>query len=217
VFSQSEIRNIYEKRAPLHDFTANLYYLVGYREMHYRRMAIDRLDPRPGQTVVELCCGTGINFDLLQQAVGPSGGIIGVDMTKGMLEQARRRIERRGWMNIELVESDVADYPFPPGVDRVISTFALSLSPRYREVIRNARRALPHGGKLSLLDLKAPDEARPLMIRVAALAARPFAVTSDLADRRAWEVVEDEFDEFSYEDLYFGFTYLATGRVGQVH
>jgi len=215
VFSQTEIRNIYEKRAPLYDFTANLYYLVGYREMHYRRMAVECLDVRPGQTVIELCCGTGINFDLLQRKVGPSGRIIGVDMTRGMLDQARRRVTRRGWSNVELIESDAADYRFPETVDRVISTFALSLSPRYADIIRNARRALRPGGSLALLDLKAPDRAGPMTIRAAALVARPFAVTPDLADRSAWDVVERDFDEFSYQEFYFGFTYLAVGRVAE--
>lgn len=213
VFSQSEIQHIYEKRAPLYDFTANLYYLIGYRELHYRRVAVERLDPRPGQTVVELGCGTGINFDLLRKMVGSSGRIIGVDMTKGMLDQARRRVERRGWANVELVESDVADYDLPSGVNRVISTFALTLSPRYDEVIRKVRRALGPGGRFALLDIKAPDNAGALTIRMGALAAKPFAVTPELADRRGWESVERAFDDYAFLEFYFGFTYLATGGV----
>jgi len=213
VFSQTEIQQIYEKRAPLYNITANLYYLIGFREMHYRRMAVERLDPRPGQTVVELCCGTGINFDLLQRRVGPTGRIIGVDMTRGMLDQARRRVQKRGWKNVELIERDVADFEIPRGVDRVISTFALSLSPHYAEVIARVQQALPLGGRFALLDLKAPDNAGPLMVRIAAMTARPFAVTPDLVERRAWETVEREFDEFSCEQLFFGFAYLAMGRV----
>jgi len=44
-----------------------------------------------------MCCGTGLNFPLLQAAVGPAGRIIGVDLTDAMLDGARRRVERNGW------------------------------------------------------------------------------------------------------------------------
>lgn len=64
-FTTREIERTYDKRAARYDLTANLYYLLGFREMEYRRRAIKQLDPEQGQTVVELCCGTGLNFRLI--------------------------------------------------------------------------------------------------------------------------------------------------------
>jgi hypothetical protein len=65
-----------------------------------------------------------------------------------------------------------------------------------------------------ILDLKAPAGAGPLLIRLAALMARPFAVTPDLASRHPWRVVETEFSISSFRNLYLGFCYIATGRIG---
>ncbi len=70
-----EIINLYRLRAGRYDFTANLYYLIGYRELAYRKRAVDALGLLPGDTVVEIACGTGLNFPLLECAVGPSGQI----------------------------------------------------------------------------------------------------------------------------------------------
>lgn len=212
--SERDVRNTYSKRARFYDFTANLYYLAGLREQRYRRMAVAELDPQPGDTVVELGCGTGLNFDLIQERIGPAGTLIGVDLTPAMLERAGRRVAKRGWKNVELIERDIADLEYPALVDRVISTFALTLSPFYGRAIRRAREALSPGGAFVLLDLKAPADAGPRLVRFAALAARPFAVTPDLAARRPWEIIEQEFGSYSFRNLYFGFCYIAVGRVG---
>lgn len=59
-------------------------------------MAVRALKLQPGDTVLELACGTGINFSLFQQYIGPTGQIIGVDLTDAMLDQAQKRVARQG-------------------------------------------------------------------------------------------------------------------------
>ena len=210
-FTTREIERTYDKRAARYDLTANLYYLLGFREMEYRRRAIKELDLEPGQTVVELCCGTGLNFSLIEERIGTAGRLIGVDLTAGMLRQAKRRVEREGWNNVELVQHDVATFEFPGKVDRVLSTFALMIVPEYDRVIARARDALSPGGKLVLLDLKRPEQSSDLLVRIAAMTVRPFGVTFDLASRHPWESVERYFEDCRLEDLYFGFTYIVSG------
>src|SRR5215467_13151484 len=58
----------------------------------FRREAVQRLELKRGDLVVDIGCGTGLNFALLQEAIGETGRIIGVDLTDAMLEQARRRV-----------------------------------------------------------------------------------------------------------------------------
>lgn len=77
---RSEVIEVHRRRARRYDFTANLYYLIGFRLGAYRRAAVARLALRPGDTVVEVGCGTGLNFSLLERAVGTCGTIIGVDL-----------------------------------------------------------------------------------------------------------------------------------------
>lgn len=71
---------LYRSRSKLYDFTARLYPFVGFRQNAYRKQAVRALGLQPGDTVVDVGCGTGLNFPLLQQAVGPAGRIVGVDI-----------------------------------------------------------------------------------------------------------------------------------------
>lgn len=77
---------LYRKRAKRYDWATLLLYLVGFRHRAYRKRAIHSLALRQGETVVELGCGTGLNFALLQKQISPGGRIIGVDLTDAMLD-----------------------------------------------------------------------------------------------------------------------------------
>jgi ubiquinone/menaquinone biosynthesis C-methylase UbiE len=96
----------FRKSAGRDDFTTGLAYAIGFRDRAYRQRAVDALALAQGDTVVELGCGTGRNFEMLARAVGPGGRVIGVDISDAMLSRARRRVVRHGWSNVELVRSD---------------------------------------------------------------------------------------------------------------
>jgi demethylmenaquinone methyltransferase/2-methoxy-6-polyprenyl-1,4-benzoquinol methylase len=179
--TRKEIIELYRKRAKHYDVTANLYYLLGFREQAYREKAIKTLELQAGDTVVEIGCGTGLNFPLLEKAVGSKGKIIGVDLTDAMLIQARTRVEENGWSNVELVQSDAALYQFPPEVDGVFSSFALTLSPEFDSVVRNGCKALRPGKRWVILDFKIPSGRLSKLASIGVLVTRPFGVTKDLA------------------------------------
>ncbi|UCE88595.1 MAG: methyltransferase domain-containing protein [Pseudomonadota bacterium] len=212
MLSKAQIAALYRRRAGLYDWSANLYYLLGYREHAYRKRAVAALGLRPGDTVVEIGCGTGLNFALLQQGVGAAGRIIGVDLTDAMLEQAARRVAKRNRSNIELVQSDAAAFEFPTPVDAVISTYALTMVPEYDTVIRNAAQALRPKGRFVVLDLKKPDAAPAWLVRFGAWTAGPFGVSLELADRRPWESIARYFENYTFTELYGGATYIASGE-----
>lgn len=209
--SQQELKTLYRKRSRWYDFTANLYYLLGFREWAYRKKAVAALDLKPGDTVVEIGCGTGLNFSLLQRAVGDAGKITGVDLTEAMLDAARRRIERKGWSNVELVRCDAADYDFPVGINGILSTFALTLCPDYDGVIRRGAQALAPGGRFVIADLRLPTGWSGKLLPLLLPFFRPFGVTRDLADRHPWESLKKHFDETTMREMYFGYTYIAGG------
>src|SRR5689334_7008047 len=111
--------DIYRQRAKSYD-TSGISGLEPWRKEAVRTLGLTR-----GDRVVDIGCGTGLNFGSLQEAVGPEGRIIGVDLTDAMLDQARQRVTEHGWTNVELVQSDAAQYAFPDHVDGIISVFAL--------------------------------------------------------------------------------------------
>lgn len=208
----------YRARARHYDFTAHLYYLIGFREWAFRRRAVAALGLTTGGTVVEIGCGTGLNFELFQDAIGPSGRIIGVDLTDGMLAQARRLVERKGWRNVTLVQGDALEYCFPEKVDGCISTFAISLIPESGQIIRNGAAALAPGGSWVVLDLKLPGDCPGWLVPLLLALVRPFAVTEEVLGRRPWEEVvramRESLRDVGVEELYGGFAFLAAGRSG---
>jgi SAM-dependent methyltransferase len=149
------VLGVYRKRARRYDLTADAYYLLGFREWAYRKRAIEALGLQRGDTVVAIGCGTGLNFALLEERIGPEGRLIGVDLTDAMLARARTRIEASEWRNVELVESPAASFRFPPEIDGILSTFALTLEPEFDSVIREGAKALKPRRRWVILDPQA--------------------------------------------------------------
>lgn len=78
-----------------------------------RRRVVDALDPGRGDVVVEMGCGTGANLPLLRDRVGPGGTVLGLDVSPGVLDRARDRIERAGWRNVHVARADANRPPLP--------------------------------------------------------------------------------------------------------
>lgn len=182
--------------------------MIGFREYAYRNRAIKLLNLKAGDTVVEVGCGTGLNFSLLQDKVGPSGKIVGIDLTAEMLEVARQRCEKNGWRNVELVEHDAATYLFPLHVDGVISAFAITLVPKFDVVITHAAEVLKPGKRMVLLDLKLPHWPQPL-VKLAIWLTSGFGVNEEIAKRHPWEDMTKVFQNLHMEDIFFGAVYIA--------
>ena len=216
MLTSEEIIDLYRKRARNYDFSAQLYYLLGFRLASYRELAIAALKLHAGDTVVDIACGTGANFPLLQQAIGPKGRIIGVDLTDAMLAQARQRVKEEGWLNVELVQSNAASYQFPGNVNGIISSWAITMVPEFDAVIRNGRRSLPAGGRFVVLDFKLPSGWLSKFAPLGVFLTRPFGVSIELASRHPWESIAVHFGDVALEEFYGGFVYVAVGEQRQV-
>ncbi len=106
----------YRKKAKHYDITSRLYPAPGYPQRAQRLGAVQALGLRAGDSVVDMACGTGLNFQLIEEAIGPGGRIVGVDLTDAMLARAQDRIATNGWSNISLVQSDAVAFDFPAEV-----------------------------------------------------------------------------------------------------
>lgn len=212
VLGKKNLVELYQKRAKYYDISANLYYLLGIREFAYRRIAVEALKLDRGDTVVELGCGTGLNFRFLRDRVGPEGKVVGVDLTADMLSSARQRIERHKWTNIDLIECDAVAYNFPESLDGIISTFAITLIPEFDKIIKNGANALSRGKRLVVLDFKMPDSWPKWLIKFFVIITQPFGVTLDLADRHPWESIDQCLDLVELRKKYFGGIYIAAGE-----
>lgn len=135
---------------------------------------------RPGEVVVDLGCGGGLDVFLAAGKVGPAGKAIGIDMTPEMIERARRNAEQadngKPFSNVEFHLSTIDRLPLPDAsVDCVISNCVINLAPDKRAVFREIARVLKPGGRLAVSDIALkkplpPELGQDLMAYVGCIA-----------------------------------------------
>jgi ubiquinone/menaquinone biosynthesis C-methylase UbiE len=216
--NREHLLRTYRKKAKHYDLTCRLYPVPGYPQRAQRLRAVQALGLREGDKVIDIACGTGLNFPLIERAIGPGGQILGVDMTDAMLARARDRTEANGWSNVSLVQADAADFDFPAQVDAILSTYALSQVPECAQVIAHGAAALITGGRWVVLDLKLPDNTPVRLARLGSASVRPFASIDQWIMRRPWEAIraamQHELTDLDWTELFHGTAFLAAGSRG---
>jgi demethylmenaquinone methyltransferase/2-methoxy-6-polyprenyl-1,4-benzoquinol methylase len=206
----------YRRKAAHYDVTSRLSPVPGYPQHAQRLLAVRALDLHPGAIVVDLACGTGLNFTLLERAIGPHGRIVGVDLTDAMLDRAQRRVSAAGWRNVRLVQADAEAFEFPARVDAVVSTYALTQVPGCGRVVERAAAALRPGGRLAVLDLKIPDATPGWVRRLGVAVVGSSASLEEWIAHRPWEeiraAVRKRLAASSWRELCFGTAFLASGQ-----
>jgi len=206
---QTAIEHTYQNWAKVYEWSTPIY-LLG-NEKRLRRETIAVLHLQPGQTILDVGCGTGRNFELILEKIGPTGKLVGVDYTSDMLARAQERIEREGWLNVKLIQGDAAHIELGQTFDAALSTLAISVITDYRGALDRMLAHVKPGGYLAIGDAKRSSRWYGRLFNwVADLLGTGAA---GMMSRRPWEPLSEMLSDFHYEEWFMGFFYVAGGRI----
>jgi len=141
---------------------------------------------RPGEVVVDLGSGGGLDVFLASKMVGPQGRAIGIDMTPAMIDRARANAVAGGYANVEFLQSTIDQIPLPDAsVDCVISNCVLNLAPDKPAVFREIARVLKPGGRFAVSDIALKGELPEAVARSMAAYVGCIAGAIKIDDYRA--------------------------------
>lgn len=211
----------YTDVAPRYDGLVSFWAKVAFFPIErYRRQAVEAMNVGEGDTVLEIGCGTGLNFSYIRERIGPSGRLIALDYTPAMIEQAAKKVEEDGWENVQFVRGDAAeaDRLVTGPVDGATSTACLCIVPGWEQAIAGAAALLRPGGRLVVLDWLTMKPKGPLRV-VSPLVAwwtehYGFAEPGvDFAEVRPWKATMEKYlTNVFYRESYFGTTFLCHGE-----
>ncbi len=160
--TKEEAKRLYDRISRIYDI------LTWAFERKYAEMALERLSIKGGEIVLEIGFGTGHCLKRIAQSVGKSGKAYGIDISSGMLEVTKRRLEKAGLMDrVELYRGDAATLPYGDRTfDAVFMSFTLELfdTPEIPKVLNEIKRVLKPKGRLGVASMSR-DNGQSAMLR----------------------------------------------------
>ncbi|MFQ5712228.1 MAG: class I SAM-dependent methyltransferase [Candidatus Geothermarchaeales archaeon] len=161
--TKDEAKRFYDRISKFYD------YLTGAFERRYAYRALDRLSIEKGEAVLEIGFGTGHCLKRIAERVGQAGKAYGIDISSGMLEVTKRRLDKAGLTDrVELYCGDAGSLPYGDGVfDAVFTSFTLELfdTPEIPRVLSEIKRVLKPGGRLGVASMSKED-GRSILLRL---------------------------------------------------
>jgi ubiquinone/menaquinone biosynthesis C-methylase UbiE len=174
-----------------------------------RRRLVARLELKPGDVVLDVACGTGLNFPLTQAAIGQEGSLIGVDLSPDMLTRARDRVSQNNWQNVILINSSVEEARIPRDVDAVLFSLTHDVM-RSPLALQNVMRSVKQGGRVVAAGAKWTSWwAWPVNIAVW-YGARQYTTTFE-GFSRPWSHLDPYVSGLQLESRLLGTMYVAWG------
>lgn len=174
-----------------------------------RRAAVKRLDLAPGETVVDVGCGTGVNLADLVAQVTEAGRVIGIELSPEMAAAARARASEAGWANVEILQCAAEDAVIDEPAEAALFSFTHDIL-RSPAAVGRIRRLLRPGAAVCAAGVKRSPV--PGLDRISRRASRGFVTTFDGWDA-PYDVLLDGLEDIRVSSRWLGAIYVASGTI----
>ena len=193
----------YRARAGVYDLELALFEPI-------RRRAVEALALRPGQTVLDVGCGTGLSLPLLHAGVGEAGHIVGIEQSPEMIERARERVRGHGWRQVTLLCAPAEEAPIDGLADAALFHFTHDILQR-PEAVANVLAHLRPGARVVASGLKWAESWRWPTNLLFVLPAALRSVTSLQGLHAPWAGLAAGLPDLRVRSLLGGAVFLASG------
>lgn len=171
-----------------------------------RKKAVEALNLRESDRVLEVACGSGRNFSFIMEAIGKDGKFVGFDYSQEMLNAAEKLCRQRNWDNIRLVQGDAAELNIgEENFDGVISVLGISAIPDWEKALRRCFDVLKPGGRLVVCDARLFSGFLSFLNPLIKIIYSNFAAwdpTKDILGKMREVFGEAEVERFNFGSFY---------------
>lgn len=179
------------------------------RASFIRKRAIEKLCIKKGNTILEVACGSGRNFQYIQKMTGEHGQIIGLDYSREMLGAAEHLCKRFMWRNVILLEGDAAELNVGDiYFDGVVSVLGISAIPNWEQTLKRCKEHLRRGGRLVVCDARLFEGSLRFLNPLVAAIYQSFAAWDPT--KHILEKLKELFGNIEVEWYNFETFYIAT-------
>jgi ubiquinone/menaquinone biosynthesis C-methylase UbiE len=176
----------------------------------WRELLVDQLPVHRGDVVLDVGCGTGLCFELLQRKIGTTGTIIGIDEAPAMLTVAARHVVEHGWRNVELLTTPVQDAVIAEPADAALFSAVHDVL-QCPAALHTVLAALRPGAWVAAAGGKWPASWLAALSALVAAVHAPF-IRDFTGFDRPWRYLAELVDDLRVTEIAFGTGYLALGR-----
>ena len=208
----SELKRRQRRAVSRYRLLSPFYDALGFLGRRLREEAVRLLALEPGQSVLDVGCGTGLSFEFLQRYVGPEGRIIGVELSPQMLAKAREKVAGQGWQNVTLIEASAEQAQIPGQVDAVLFFYTHDIL-QSEPALRNVLSHLKPGGRIATAGGKRASRWWQMPANLMLLTYWPFVTTTEGA-AHPWAKLEAHLGPLDVQEMDFGISYVASDTKG---
>ena len=179
-----------------------------------RRKAVELLNLKEGDRVLDVGCGSGASFPLLVRAVGETGKVVGIEISSEFAINARKRVAANGWQNVEVIEAPAQTAEMTGAFDAVLMMAAPDVYAS-EEALANIFPHLKENARVVIFGAKTSHKAlgkifNPVLKKI--FAKFSFPTTPGINDE-PWQLLSRRVDTLKIEEYFFGWMFLASASV----